>query len=99
MPSLSLEKGLLAAAQEAAEAEAGWAVRSPLSVTHPRARRPLNHRRPDPCRQDGGLRRSRWERQQKGRSGTGRWVLGAGPAPLSVSPRGRTPPGGGLPHR
>lgn len=46
MPSLSPGKGLLAASQEAAEAEAGWAVRSPLSVTHPQSTTPPNHRRP-----------------------------------------------------
>lgn len=46
MPSLSPGKGLLAASQEAAEAEAGWAVRSPLSVTHPQSTTPPNPRRP-----------------------------------------------------
>ena len=46
MPSLSPGKGLLAASQEAAEAEAGGAVRPPLCVTHPQSTTPPNPRRP-----------------------------------------------------
>ena len=68
----------------------------PCLLLTPRARRPLNHRRPDPGRQDGGLRGSRWERPQKGRGGTGRWVWDR---PRSPRPRVAALRLGGLPRR